>query len=98
MHYETGFAKVNGTHLYYEVAGTGRPVILNHGVPSDARAWDDQFEVFAERYQVVRYDMCGFGKSAQPIEDFSTTEDLKALLEYLEMGVPALWGTPSEEP
>ena len=86
MRRETGFAEVNGTRLYYEVAGSGHRVILNHGIPSDTRVWDDQFDVFAEHYQVVRYDMRGFGRSDVPRDDFSTTEDLKALHEYLGGG------------
>ena len=30
-HVQTGFAAVNGTTLYYEVAGTGHPFVLAHG-------------------------------------------------------------------
>ena len=56
----TGFAEVNGTKLYYEVAGEehgGSPVVMIHGGLVDRRLWDDQFEVFAQRHPVIRYDM-----------------------------------------
>ncbi|MBA2394623.1 MAG: alpha/beta hydrolase, partial [Ktedonobacteraceae bacterium] len=46
-HIQTGFAEVNGTTLYYEVAGTGHPFVLAHGHLLDRRSWDDQFAVFA---------------------------------------------------
>jgi pimeloyl-ACP methyl ester carboxylesterase len=42
-----GFADVNGTCLYYEMAGSGPALVLIHGHTLDARMWDDQFERFA---------------------------------------------------
>ena len=45
---QTGFADVNGTRLYYEIAGSGHPLVLIHGFTLDTRMWDDQFEVFAQ--------------------------------------------------
>jgi len=79
------FAGVNGTRLHYEVAGDGDPVVFVHGLGLDMRMWDDQFEVFAARYRVIRYDLRGFGKSApQETDDrFRHADDLRALLDYL---------------
>ena len=37
---QTGFADVNGTRLYYEVAGAGHPLALIHGGLVDRRLWD----------------------------------------------------------
>jgi pimeloyl-ACP methyl ester carboxylesterase len=92
----TGFAEVNGTRLYYEVAGSGRALVLMHGEPGDTRVWDDQFEPFSWHYQVVRYDRRGFGKSALPSQEgyqgYTDTEDLLALLEHLEIGRAYLIG------
>ncbi|MFQ5821864.1 MAG: alpha/beta fold hydrolase [Candidatus Heimdallarchaeota archaeon] len=82
---ESGFAEVNGTQLYFEVAGSGDPIVLIHGNYGDSRHWDDQFEVFAKEYKVIRYDVRGYGKSSVPVEGgaYSHPDDLKALLEYL---------------
>jgi pimeloyl-ACP methyl ester carboxylesterase len=83
---ETGmtFADVNGTRLYYEVSGSGPPLVLIHGITLDTRMWDDQFEVFSENHQVIRYDVRGHGRSAQPgSEPYSNVDDLKALLDHL---------------
>jgi len=86
MQKQTGVAEVNGTRLYYEVAGSGHPLVLIHGMSLDTRMWDAQFEPFAHHYQVVRYDARGFGKSALPTGgSYAHTDDLKALLEYLEI-------------
>lgn len=79
-----GFAEVNGTRLYYEVAGTGTPVLLIHGFTFDARMWDQQFEALAEHYQVIRFDLRGFGRSAVPHgEPYTFPADIKALLDFL---------------
>lgn len=86
MNSNRGFADVNGTRLYFETLGSGEPLVLIHGNALDTRMWDDQFEAFAETYQVIRYDMRGFGKSALPTEEnYSEAADLKALLQYLEL-------------
>ena len=81
----TGFAEVNGTKLYYEVAGSGDMIVLIHGNMGDCRHWDDQFEAFAKNHQVIRYDVRGFGKSSLPTQgqSYSHYDDLKELLVYL---------------
>lgn len=79
-----GFAEVNGTRLYYQVAGEGYPLVLMHGGIMDSTMWDDQFETFAQHYRVIRYDLRGFGQSDLPgTEPFSMRGDLRALLEFL---------------
>src|SRR5437868_6329063 len=83
---QTGFAEVNGTALYYEVAGTGHPLTLIHGGLVDRRLWDDQFEVFAQHYRVIRFDMRGFGDSGLIKAEagaFSFEKDLHDLLQFL---------------
>src|SRR5258708_11574633 len=83
---QTGFAEVNGTRLYYEVAGTGHPLTLIHGGLVNRRLWDDQFDVFAQHYRVVRFDMRGFGDSGlirAAGEKFSLEKDVYDLLQFL---------------
>jgi 3-oxoadipate enol-lactonase len=81
-----GTARVNGTELYYEVTGKGFPLVLiSGGGTLDRRAWDDQFEAFAKYHQVIRYDIRGIGKSARPLEPFSHSRDLYALLKFLKV-------------
>lgn len=79
------FAEVNGTRLSYEIAGQGPAVILVHGGLVDSRLWDDQMNDFSKQCRVVRYDLRGFGKSAEASEPFSHIEDLRALLDFLKI-------------
>lgn len=76
---KSGYAEVNGTHLYYELAGDGEPVVLLHGLGGDTRDWQVVFATLAAQYQVVRYDMRGFGRSALPTtEPYTHADDLMA--------------------
>ncbi len=77
---ESSFVAVNGTNLYYELMGEGHPLVLLHGGYMDRRLWDDQFAIFAEHYQVIRYDIRGFGKTAMPQLSYSDVQDLYELL------------------
>jgi 3-oxoadipate enol-lactonase len=86
MAIKNGFAEVNDTRLYYEIAGAGEPLVFLHGNTLDTRMWDDQFTEFAKQYRVLRYDLRGFGKSAMPTsEPYSHAEDLNALMQYMEI-------------
>ncbi len=87
-----GLAEVNGTQLYYEMTGSGHPLVLLHGGGADGRLWDGQFEEFAQHFRVIRYDLRGAGKSEIPQTRFSNREDLYALLEYLNVDKAYLVG------
>jgi pimeloyl-ACP methyl ester carboxylesterase len=89
---ESGFAEVNGGRLWYEVAGTGAPVVLIHSGITDSRSWDSQFQEFARSHRVVRYDMRGFGQSDVPHGAYSPVSDLAELLTGLGIQRAALVG------
>ena len=83
---DRGTAKVNGTSLYYEMRGEGFPIVfVSGGGILDRRGWDNQFETFAKTHRVIRYDVRGIGKSARPAGSFSHSEDLYALLTFLNI-------------
>ena len=81
----SGFAEINGARLYYEISGDGPPLVLLHAGIGDSTMWDDQFPVFARHYRVLRYDQRGFGQSQPAAGQFSHHEDLRALLDQLEI-------------
>ena len=79
-----------GHELYYEVQGTGEPVVLIHGLTLDLRQWNAQVDALAEKYQVIRYDVIGHGKSSGlssglPIGSVRDWEYLRELLDELEV-------------
>lgn len=82
---QSGYADVNGGRLYYEVAGTGHPLVLIHGGQMDSRMWDDQFAKWASAYKVIRYDVRGYGKSPAATGVYADEEDLASLLHTLNV-------------
>ncbi|GCE21701.1 hypothetical protein KDK_55010 [Dictyobacter kobayashii] len=80
---QTGFVETNGTRIYYEMLGQGHALVLLHGGYMDRRMWDDQFSLLAERYQVIRYDIRGFGKSTLPQRPYADRDDLYACCAFL---------------
>ncbi len=83
-------APVNGISLYYEVKGSGSPLVLVHGFACGLRIWDPQVEAFSPRHRVVTYDARGHGVSDAPADAAAYSQpisvaDLHGLLEHLEV-------------
>lgn len=80
--------------MYYRtnIFKPGRPtLVFVHGLSGSSSAWIPYEQEFAERYNLLTYDLCGHGKSTKyrgyseyVIEKFS--DDLHALLQHLHIG------------
>ena len=81
----SGFAPVFKGQLYFEVAGTGTPVLFIHAGVADCSMWDEQFTLFSHSYRVSRYDMRSYGKSHTETTDFSNRQDIFDLFKYLKV-------------
>ena len=79
------YLEIDGSRLWFEVAGQGSPVVLLHGGWLDMRQWDAQFAAFARTHTVVRYDARGYGRSPLGAVPYSHQDDLAALLRALEI-------------
>lgn len=88
---KSGHFPYNHARLYYEVAGEEAKdhsaVVFVHAGVADRRMWDDQFQVFAEEYRCVRYDLRGYGNTEEDggATEFANRDDLYALLKFLEI-------------
>jgi pimeloyl-ACP methyl ester carboxylesterase len=81
-------ANVNGVDLYYEISGTGFPLVLAHGYCTSINLWRHQIPLLAQRYRVIAYDARGHGLSSAPAgKEHYTLErlvaDMYALLQHL---------------
>lgn len=83
MDTQVGYLDIDGARIYYEDRGAGECVILIHGFAMDTRIFDMQFELLADRFRVVRYDLRGFGKSDLPAGPYSTLDDLQIMMNQL---------------
>lgn len=78
-------------NLYYEVNGSGYPVVLLTG-GADVRNWKYVTPLLARHFKVIAYDGRGTGKSPSPLEDVNHLEDLLSLLDHLEINQATLIG------
>lgn len=69
--------------LYYEMAGDGFPLVLSHAAFLDSRMFDDLWEPLAQHFQVIRYDMRGYGRSSPVAGPVCRRADLARLLMHL---------------
>lgn len=49
--------------LVHDRKGEGEPLVLIHGIGHRRQMWDPVFDRLAERYDVIRVDLAGFGDS-----------------------------------
>ena len=80
---ETGTLETNGGRIYYEVEGSGPPVVLIHAGVANLRMWDEQVPALRDAYRVIRYDTRGFGRTETDAVEFSNRADVAALLDHL---------------
>jgi len=83
-------APINGIRLYYEVSGSGYPLLFSHEFAGDYRSWEPQVRFFARRYQVITYNARGYPPSDVPEEvsaysQAQAAEDIVLLLRHLNI-------------
>jgi pimeloyl-ACP methyl ester carboxylesterase len=87
---------VNTLDHYYEQIGEGPPLVFIHGAFGDLRTWDAQWQYFASRYRLLRYDLRGHGKTGPSKQDHYTidtfADDLATMLDQLDIQQPVICG------
>lgn len=76
----------NGINLYYEIHGTGKPLIMLHGGIGSFETFATLSPALAEKYQIIGVDLYGHGRTAltdRPISFESMADDIAGLIEQL---------------
>jgi len=92
---DTGYVLVDGGKLFYELAGSGKNIVLLHDGMVNREIWDEQFPLLAKTFRVVRYDRRGYGKSSDPQVKYSHIADLNQLFTKLEIDKAIIIGMSS---
>ena len=80
--------KLNGIDIYYEVHGTGEPLLLIMGFGAQGNAWNYMVPGLSKEYQVITFDNRGTGESGRPNYPYSMkdfVDDIIALLDFLKI-------------
>jgi pimeloyl-ACP methyl ester carboxylesterase len=85
----TGYAPVNGLKMYYEVHGSGDPVVLLHGAfMTITNNWTGWIGELAKTRKVIAVELQGHGRTADIARDITSensADDVAALLEHLKI-------------
>lgn len=83
----TGYAPVNGLKMYYEIEGTGDPLVFIP--PAFGFAGQDSFPVLVQNHSVITVDLQGNGRTAdipdRPISIEQYASDVVELLKFLKI-------------
>jgi pimeloyl-ACP methyl ester carboxylesterase len=76
----------DGVNIYYEVHGSGPPLLLTHGYSSTSAMWRGQIEALSKQHKLILWDMRGHGQSDYPDDAAAYSEtltvgDMAALLD-----------------
>jgi pimeloyl-ACP methyl ester carboxylesterase len=83
---KTGYAPVNGLNLYYEIHGTGEPLILLHGGVVGIAMFGPNLDALSQKRKVIAVELQGHGRTAdidRPLSYEAMAEDIAALMKYL---------------
>lgn len=91
------YANVNGLKMYYEVHGTGEPLLLLPGAVSGIdTAFGSLIPLLAADSQVIALEFQGYGRTAdipeRPLSYEQFAEDVIALLHVLNIKQTAIFG------
>ncbi len=82
---KTGFVSTEGDDLYYEVRGTGRPLLMIPGGGGDGRIYSFVADILCDEYKVIKYDRRANARSTgndpQNFEISQQSRDAVAVLQ-----------------
>ena len=85
----TGYAPVNGLKMYYEIHGSGEPVVLLHGAfMTITNNWTGWIDELSKTRKVIAVEMQGHGRTADIEREMSNenlANDVAALLDHLKI-------------
>lgn len=85
---KSGYAPVNGLKLYYEIHGSGQPLVLLHGGLGSASMFTSILPVLSASRQVIAVDLQAHGRTAdidRPLSLEAMADDIAELLKYLHL-------------
>ena len=83
---QAGYAPVNGLEMYYEVHGTGQPLVVLHGAYMTIGTMGEVVPGLAEARRVIAVELQGHGRTAdvvRPLTYEQMADDVGALIGHL---------------
>ncbi len=80
----SGFAQAGPYRIHYYAAGSGQPIVLLHGMGSDALFWADYLPAFTAQGRVYAIDLLGHGSSDHPDVEYRPTLVAQVVRDFLD--------------
>jgi len=80
---------INGVRIYFEIHGTGEPLLLLHGFSGSGQDWLPTAAAWGPDFQLILPDLRGHGRSSilsKPFRHQDAATDMFALFDHLEIG------------
>lgn len=85
---QSGYAPVDGLKMYYEIHGTGQPLLLIHGGLGSTGMFDPILPALSKGREVIAVDLQGHGRTGdidRPMSFEAMADDVAALIRYLKI-------------
>ena len=93
---QTGYVPVNDLNMYYEIHGTGQPLVLLHGAFSAiGTSFGALLPALAETRQVIAFELQGHGRTAdidRPLSLEQMADDTAAAIQQLGIAQADIFG------
>jgi pimeloyl-ACP methyl ester carboxylesterase len=89
------YAEVNGLEMYYEIHGTGHPLVVLHGAYMTIETMGEIVSSLAETRQVIAVELQGHGHTAdidRPLSYEQMADDVTALLAEISIEKADVFG------
>lgn len=80
------YAQIRGIRMYYELHGSGAPLLLLHGGAGNGMQFEHQIPAFASTHRLIVPDCCAQGRTtdrSEPLSYQAMAEDMIALLDQI---------------
>jgi pimeloyl-ACP methyl ester carboxylesterase len=92
----SGYASINGLKMYYEIHGTGTPLVLIHGGGSTIQtSFGRVLHLFAKTHKVIAVELQAHGRTAdidRPLSFEQDADDIAMLLKQLNINNASFLG------
>ena len=89
INFKSGYSKVNGINMYYQIYGEGKPLVLIHGGGSTIETnYEKIIPLFAKKHMVIAMELQAHGRTTdrdKPLSFEQDADDVATLLNNLKI-------------